>query len=300
MTRRTWSALVVLMWLALPAMAWRYWQHWEQLPVYMASHFDAAGRANGWMSREASLAFTLGFLALVLTLFSVVLYVVRRRAPASAQAVALLGFFCVESWAIFITLNSTLDYNLLGTPIQVAPLLVITPLGFLAVAAIAFTEKRGAPFPTGEVLAEEVQTGRAWSPLLVIPFLAAAWVVAALPGPAMRLGIVLLAPVFLATFAMAWDGFHYYFTRHGLEIRTLGFRLRSVPAGDIEQYAIQDWNPACGYGIRGIGNHKAYVWGRKGVRIRTREGELYLGHSDPARMIQDLDCMKQSQAAQSS
>jgi hypothetical protein len=295
MTRRLWNPLIAVMWLALPAMALRYWQVWDRLPARMATHFDAAGRANGWMSRETSLAFTLGFMAFMLAVFSVVLYFVRRKYPPSAMSWALLIFFCAEMWTVFYILDSTLGYNLAGTPISVVPLLVVTPLGILVVLAVAFGEKRGTAFPSGDVLAQEVHSGKAWSPLLLIPMLAAGWVVLSLPTGAMRLGVVILTPVFLATFGMAWDGFHYYFTRHGLEIRTLGFRLKSVPAAQIEHYAVEKWNPVGGYGIRGTGNHKAYVWGNKGVRIRLQDGELFLGHSDPARIIRDLDFMKQSQ-----
>jgi Domain of unknown function (DUF1648) len=295
MTRRSWNTLIVLMWAPLVAMAVRFRLVWDRLPVNVASHFDAAGRANGWMPREASLAFTLGFMAFMLSVFSIVLYVLHRQHEPSAMSWTLLAFFQVEIWTIFFMLNSTLNYNLGGTPISVVPLMVITPLGVLVLLAVAFGEKRGHPFPSGEVLAEEVQTGRAWGVVFLVPLLAAIWVLLAMRETNLRLGAALLGLVFIAVLGMAWDGFHYYFTRHGLEIRTLGFRLKSVPAGDIEQYTAEDWNPICGYGIRGVGNRKAYVWGGKGVRIRMRDGEIFLGHNDPARMIQDLDFMKQSQ-----
>jgi hypothetical protein len=115
----------------------------------------------------------------------------------------------------------------------------------------------------------------------------------ALPGAASRLGLGILSLVFVGLFAMAWDGFHYMFTRHGIEIRTLGFRLKSIPLGEIKQYAVTNWSPICGYGIRGIGNRKAYVWGNSGVRIQTKDGEFFLGHKEPQRVIQDLDLIKQ-------
>jgi hypothetical protein len=78
-----------------------------------------------------------------------------------------------------------------------------------------------------------------------------------------------------------------------VEIRTLGFRLRSIPRAEIKQYAPESWNPLRGYGIRGIGNRRAYVWGNKGVRIETTEGEVFLGHEQPDRIVRDLDAMKQ-------
>ena len=48
-----------------------------------------------------------------------------------------------------------------------------------------------------------------------------------------------------------------------------------------------------GYGIRGVGNTRAYVWGNSVVHISTNDGEVFLGHSDPARLVRDLDQMKQ-------
>ena len=61
----------------------------------------------------------------------------------------------------------------------------------------------------------------------------------------------------------------------------------------IAQYGIEKWTALRGYGIRGVGNTRAYVWGNKVVHITTLEGEVFLGHNDPARMVRDLDTMKQ-------
>ena len=70
----------------------------------------------------------------------------------------------------------------------------------------------------------------------------------------------LLIPLTLVAAAMPWSGFHYLFTPAGVEIRTLGFRLRWISAVDIRSYVVEPWNPLRGYGIRGIGGRKAYVW----------------------------------------
>ena len=91
---------------------------------------------------------------------------------------------------------------------------------------------------------------------------------------------------------MAWSGFHYLFTSAGVEIRTLGFRLRTIPVDQIKDYATDSWSIARGYGIRGFGNRRAYVWGNHGVRIHTSDGEVFLGHSDPPRIIRDLDAIR--------
>ena len=92
---------------------------------------------------------------------------------------------------------------------------------------------------------------------------------------------------------MAWDGFHYLFRRDGIEIRTLGFRLKSLPREQINNYAISRWGAICGYGIRGIGARRTYVWGNTGVRIELSDGEVFIGHREPERIIHDLDFVKQ-------
>ena len=54
-------------------------------------------------------------------------------------------------------------------------------------------------------------------------------------------------------------------------------------------YSIESWGLPRGYGIRGIGSSRAYVWGNKVVHIKTTNGDVYLGHSDPEKIVRDLD-----------
>jgi hypothetical protein len=140
-----------------------------------------------------------------------------------------------------------------------------------------------------DVLAEETHSGRAWS-LLLLP---------AMIGPMISLWLyrtkaVVWAAVFvgligLGVVAMTWSGFQYRFLRQGVEVRMLGFRLRSIPAESIVTYSIESWSLARGYGIRGIGNTRAYVWCNQVVHIKTSNGDIFLGHDDPARIVRDLD-----------
>jgi hypothetical protein len=142
-----------------------------------------------------------------------------------------------------------------------------------------------------DVLAEETHSGRVWI-LLIVP---------ALIGPAISLSqpqwrtpvvvwtAILVGLIALGVSAMAWSGFQYRFLRHGIEVRMLGFRLRSIPKGSIVGYSIEPWSLIRGYGIRGIGSTRAYVWTNQVVHIRTSNGEIYLGHSDPERIVRDLD-----------
>ena len=98
--------------------------------------------------------------------------------------------------------------------------------------------------------------------------------------------------LFLVLAAFAWNGFQYNFGPGGLEIRTLGFRLRSIPLAQIQSYGVERWSLLRGYGIRGVGGSRAYVWGNKVVHIRTPQGEVFLGHGDPEQIVRDLDMIR--------
>lgn len=54
---------------------------------------------------------------------------------------------------------------------------------------------------------------------------------------------------------------------------------------------VDGWSAVGGYGIRGLCNRRAYVWGNRGVRIQTREGEVFLGHAEPEKIVRDLDLL---------
>ena len=145
------------------------------------------------------------------------------------------------------------------------------------------------------VFSEEVHASASWAliiALLPCTALLIVWLTARSRGvPPVGLLVIPLTviPLTLAGAAMAWSGFHYLFSPAGVEIRTLGFRLRWIPAVDIRNYSIDSWSVLGGYGIRGIGPRKAYIWGNRGVRIVTDTGWVFLGHDDPERVIRDLD-----------
>ena len=104
-----------------------------------------------------------------------------------------------------------------------------------------------------------------------------------------RWAVALVGVIAIGTFAMSWSGFQYRFLRHGVEIRMLGFRLRSIPKQSIVSYSIEPWAFIRGYGIRGIGSSRAYVWCNQVVHIKTSNGEIFLGHRDPQGIVRDLD-----------
>jgi len=140
-----------------------------------------------------------------------------------------------------------------------------------------------------DVLAEETHSGRAWSLIILLAMIGPMIGVALVPSTAGRWAVALVGVIAIGTFAMSWSGFQYRFLRHGVEIRMLGFRLRLIPKRSIVSYSIEPWAFIRGYGIRGIGTSRAYVWCNQVVHIKTSNGEIFLGHSDPQRIVRDLD-----------
>lgn len=291
MTRKLYYALIGALWLALPVTAEYFRGNWDRLPARLATHFNAANQPNGWMTREQALWSSLEILAITVSIFTVVLLLSHRKRAITAFSWVLLAFFYVVTGLGCYIFISTINFNLTGQPIRPGLVGVIFGVAIITVIATYLGSQRGTAFPAGEVIAEEVHAVRGWA-ILFLPLIAIELAVMALaPNAGLRLGLTLVCLVLALAVAMVWSGFQYYFTHHGVEIRTLGFRLKSIPATYIQQYAPKSWNPLCGYGIRGLGNRRAYVWGNKGVWIKTQDGEVFLGHAEPEKIIRDLDSM---------
>jgi len=173
----------------------------------------------------------------------------------------------------------------------VTPLIVGLLIGIVVLIVMFLATERGTPIPSSDLIAEETHARPVWALILVAPLMFEFWVMTITSRAEVRFGAALVGLVMLGVAAVAWSGFRYCFTRHGLEISSLGFRLRSIPATQIQEYRVQPWSSLGGYGIRGIGNRCAYVWGNKGVRIKTSDGELFLGHCEPEGIVRDLDMM---------
>lgn len=141
-----------------------------------------------------------------------------------------------------------------------------------------------------DVLAEETHSGRMVGLLVLLAMMgpmAGLWL-APTRAPLLPF-IVLVGVVGVFVAAMSWSGFQYRFRNDGVEIRMLGFSLRTIPRGDILSYSIEPWSLIRGYGIRAAGGTRAYVWSNRVVHIRTSIGDVYLGHDNPERIVRDLD-----------
>jgi len=293
MNRKVFQAFIWLMWLALPITAFRFWRAWDRLPLRMATHFGINGRPNGWMPRDSAFNLALGLTALILVVFTVVAYVAHKTHAPDALSWSLLGFFYFVVGFVYAGNSGVVQYNLTGQPVEMDFWLVLVPVAIVALTAIFLGSKRGVSLPAATVIAEESHGSRAWSLLFIAILLVQLTAAIAIPAPQLRIGTAVVGLLLVVIAIHTWTGFHYFFTSAGVEIRTLGFRLRSIPRDHIERYQVESWNPLRGYGIRGIGNRRAYVWCNQGVRIETTDGEVFLGHSEPERIVRDLDAMKQ-------
>ena len=296
MDSKYYRTMTALLWLALPLTAFRFWTVWNELPGRMASHFGAAGQPNGWMSRETLAIFFLGLLTFLLATFTWALTRVRKP---DALAWSLLAMFYVVIGVLVSVNSAVLKFNLYGHPLNILPEFVIVFVAAFVVIGVAFGAKRGAvlPVPTAAVEAEEVHASSLWALMFAIFTAIEIGVIAVIPLPGLRLVMALPALLLLGVTALAWSGFHYRFTSQGVEISTLGFRLRSIPLQNIKGYAIAPWSPMGGYGVRGIGEKRAYVWGNTGVRVMLTDGEVFLGHAEPEKIVNDLNAIRQTQKA---
>lgn len=294
MKRKLFAILTALLWLAVPLVALRYAQVWDQLPARMATHFNASGQANGWMLRESSLYFGLGFTAFVLLIFTIIAAILlKQKADPDTSWFALLAFFYFMAGFTVYVNNSIIEHNLTGNPVTVAPIILALPLAIALFVVIYTRAQRGEALPAGQILAEETHDARGFS-ILFLALAAIEFAIAfSISATGVRVAMSLLGLLFVLIATHAWDGFHYRFTPAGLEISTLGIRLRSIPQSQIAKYRPEKWMVLRGYGIRGLGNTRAYVWSNNVVHITTLEGEVYLGTNDPARTVRDLDTMKQ-------
>jgi hypothetical protein len=296
-SRKYLRALTALMWLALPVMAVMYAMSWRELPPRLATHFDLANQPNGWMSRGASLAFLLVMGIFIAGLATLILSRVKKPDPA---AWAVLVLFYVILGTLLWAGEAIIAYNVHGQPVNVAPVLVSGMGAAMLVVITALVTRRGVQLPASNVLAVERHNSKMLALVLgaaTVPIVA---VVATIHVPGVRIALGIGAALMLGSAALASDGFHYLFSASGVEIRALGFRLRSIPSADIQNYAIDRWNVLGGYGIRGVGHKRAYVWGNRGVLIKTIEGEVFLGHDSPEQIVRDLDSVTRNHEARAS
>lgn len=135
MHRRIFQFAVVLLWLALPLVAVQYTLVWNQLPAHVATHFNAAGHANGWMARVQAVDFGVGFVAFLLVVFTLLL-LYNARSRVDAFSWAALGF-CALVLGVMVEVNrSIVNYNLQGSALQLGGMLIAVPVAAILLIAV--------------------------------------------------------------------------------------------------------------------------------------------------------------------
>lgn len=288
MSRALYRLFGLAIWLVLPVVALRLFMVWDRLPLRLATHFDLAGRPNGWMSPNGFLVFILVTVTAAAAASTIVVY---RVSQPDLSAWTLLGFLYVVTGILYGAADGIVNYNLYGRGVHVLPYLIAGFGSMFVVLVVYIGTRRGPQLPAEKLIADEVHASRLWALVMALPIVLMAALAVSAPNLVVRLVLVVPIVLLLMAVIMAWSGFHYIFSNSGLEVRTLGFRLRTIPTAQIRDYAVDSWGPSGGYGIRGVGNKRAYVWGKKGVRIHLWDGEVFLGHRDPERLVHDLDAV---------
>lgn len=149
------------------------------------------------------------------------------------------------------------------------------------------------PLPPG-VIADELHRGRGG--IIVYGWLGGAIYAMCQPIDdilAVRLVSGTLAMLALAVGVLAECGYRYRFTPQGLEISTLGFRLQFIPVDQIVRYEQAKWTPSDRWNFGVYGRRRCYLWGGPGVRIQTLDGQVYLGHEFPQKIMAHFDRIMQ-------
>lgn len=293
-SRTLFGLFSALQWLALPVLVLDFGSVWQRLPERMATHFDLAGQANGWMPREEAVVVMLGISTAVLIIAT---WIASRVKDPDATAWGLIALFYIIQGTLIYAAQSMIDFNLSGKPVHPGPVLLVGIVAVVLLIVFSLSTRRGEHLPAGRVYATETHGSMLWAAMCGAPLLLFIPIATMAPVPALKVALGLAALIGIWAASMAAFGFQYTFSSSGVDVRTLGFRLRSIAAADIRSYTEDNWPFWNGRGIRGVGNRRAYVWSNRGVRIQTNNGEVFLGHSEPRRIIRDLDRVVQSRKA---
>ena len=295
MCSRNWRIAMMVPWLALVAMLFDIWLAYDRLPPVIASHFNIAGLPNGWAPKQQFFTLIVPIAFGMLCLFTFLL----GRFPQISGLGWLL--MIAEYWSIGLMFGlvhatlrvglgeaKTLQFPAGGWSLIMGAALVIGEIGRIRVI------RKRANADHGASIAEETHGSAVMASVLtaiaVVTVVAASVLQAS--GPARGVAVT-VSVIMLACAVWAFTGFAYRITTAGLEIRMLGMPIRFVAAKEIDSFAAERCNPLTdfgGWGIRGIGHMRAYIWGgNRCLHLHTFGGdELYLGASDPERMVRAL------------
>lgn len=293
---KRWRFALWVPWLGLVIMLAEIAAYFPQLPAIVASHFNAAGVANGWAPKQQFFSVVVPIAAMFLAIFTFL----ASRFP-QISGLGWLVLIC-EYWGagLFVMLtHATLRYNLgqaktLDFPILTWSLIMFGALIIGEVGRIHNLRKR-ANAGQGSLIAEH----RHGSPTIAFLFALIGVVAIAVPNALNAVGVARTVPSLVGVLILgcaiwAYSGFVYRLTTAGLEIRMFGMPIRFIPSSDIDSVQARSCNPLTdfgGWGIRGLGNMRAYIWGgTRCVAIHTRNGEkIYLGLAESDQLAREIE-----------
>ncbi len=298
MGKSGWRIAMIVPWLGLVAMLADIWHVYGRLPAVMASHFNIAGLPNGWAPKQQLFSLIVPIVFVMLCFFT---FLLSRFPRISGLGWLLL---VADYWSIGFMLGlvhailrvglgeaKTLEFPAGGWSLLMGAVLVIGEIG--RIRAI----RKRANADHGTFVAEERHGSALMASVLAAISVVIVLIASVLPTPnTARVVAVTVSAILLGCAIWAFTGFVYRITTAGLEIRMLGVPIRFISAKEVDSYGVEGCNPLTdfgGWGIRGIGHMRAYIWGgNRCVHLRTFGGdEIYLGIDDPDRMARELEAV---------
>jgi hypothetical protein len=144
----------------------------------------------------------------------------------------------------------------------------------------------------GGIVAEEVNRNLGVTYVMGMAAGAFYFIGTLLDDAAPRVCAYLFCLLFAGVGIVAAAGYRYRFSSRGIEISTLGIRLRFIPVDRITHYEQTRLTFADNFSISA--ERRSYLWVGLPIRIQTLDGEFVLGHLKPAILLHDLELMKQA------
>jgi len=259
---------------------------WTRLPATLIVHFDIAGQPDAEMSRLGYAAFA----SLVLAGEGAVLALTLPTNRGVRIAAILLFALQAGTFLLMALYNVNRSSAALAAVTYAAVASAVLVVGLVILGSVA-SRHRSSQLGADVIAIERHQSRRRFylnAPFLIVPLV----VVLFVPALVAKVVAALAGLVGLWALALLARGFTYRFSRQGVDVLGFAGHVFHVPASDIERFeiasvdALRDYG---GWGIRGSRQHRGYILdGAKGVRIITKEGDLFLAHDDPSRLSEHL------------
>src|SRR5262249_24823805 len=120
--RALFGMFAALQWLSLPIIVLIFGSVWQHLPSRVATHFDLAGKPNGWMTREENVFVLLGVATAILITAT---WICSRVTEVDATAWGLIALFYIVQGTLIWAGQSIINFNLHGTPVHTGPVLLV-------------------------------------------------------------------------------------------------------------------------------------------------------------------------------